>query len=79
MYPSIEPYECGHLEVGDGHAVYWEVAGSPDGLPAVWLHGGPGAPVSLGSRRNVDPARYRGHLRPARVRAQPPRGQPGRR
>jgi proline iminopeptidase len=59
MYPSIEPYECGHLEVGDGHAVYWEVVGSPDGLPAVWLHGGPGAPASPGSRRNFDPARYR--------------------
>ena len=45
MYPSIEPYDCGHLDVGDGHAVYWEVVGSPDGLPAIWLHGGPGAPA----------------------------------
>jgi len=59
MYPSIEPYDSGHLDVGDGHAVYWEVAGSPDGLPAIWLHGGPGAPASPGSRRNFDPARYR--------------------
>jgi hypothetical protein len=40
MYPSIEPYDSGHLDVGDGHAVYWEVLGSPEGLPAVWLHGG---------------------------------------
>ena len=59
MYPSIEPYGSGHLEAGDGHAVYWEVVGSPDGLPAVWLHGGPGAPASPNSRRNFDPARYR--------------------
>ena len=59
MYPSIEPYDSGHLEVGDGHAVYWEVVGSSGGLPAVWLHGGPGAPASPGSRRNFDPARYR--------------------
>ena len=59
MYPSIEPYDSGHLDVGDGHAVYWEVIGSPDGLPAIWLHGGPGAPASPGSRRNFDPARYR--------------------
>jgi proline iminopeptidase len=59
MYPSIEPYDSGHLEVGDGHAVYWEVVGSPDGLPAVWLHGGPGAPASPNSRRSFDPARYR--------------------
>ena len=57
MYPSIEPYDSGHLDVGDGHAVYWEVVGPPDGLPAIWLHGGPGAPASPGSRRNFDPAR----------------------
>ena len=59
MYPSIEPYDSGHLDVGDGHAVYWEVVGSPDGLPAIWLHGGPGAPASPRSRRNFDPALYR--------------------
>ena len=41
MYPSVEPYDSGHLDVGDRHAVYWEVVGSPDGLPAIWLHGGP--------------------------------------
>ncbi len=46
MYVSIEPYDSGHLDVGDGHALYWEVVGSPDGLPAVWLHGGPGGPAS---------------------------------
>jgi hypothetical protein len=57
MYPSIDPY--GHLEVSDGHAVYWEVVGSPSGVPAVWLHGGPGAPASPGSRRNFNPARFR--------------------
>ena len=55
MYQSIEPYESGHLEVSDGHAVYWEVVGSPGGVPAVWLHGGPGAPASPGSRRNFTP------------------------
>jgi len=59
MYPAIEPYDSGHLDVGDGYAVYWEVVGSPDGLPAVWLHGGPGAPASPNSGCNFDPARYR--------------------
>ena len=59
MHPPIEPYDSGHLDVGDGHAVYWEVVGSPDGLPAVWLHGGPGSPASPNSRRNFDPSRYR--------------------
>ncbi len=59
MFPLIEPYDSGLLDVGDGHAVYWEVAGTPDGLPAIWLHGGPGAPASPDSRRNFDPTRYR--------------------
>lgn len=59
MHPFIEPHDSGHLDVGDGHAVYWQVVGSPDGLPAVWLHGSPGAPPSPNSGRNFDPARYR--------------------
>jgi len=33
-YPHIEPYEHGMLDVGDGHLVYWEVCGNPDGKPA---------------------------------------------
>jgi pimeloyl-ACP methyl ester carboxylesterase len=28
--------------VGDGHQVYWELCGNPEGKPAVFLHGGPG-------------------------------------
>jgi proline iminopeptidase len=70
MYPSTGPYDSGHLKVGDGHAVYWEAAGSSGGLPAVRLHGAPGAPASPGSRRNFDPARYRAvsHLRSAGLR-----------
>ncbi|WP_276970603.1 prolyl aminopeptidase [Ferrimicrobium acidiphilum] len=59
MYPPIEPYDFGHLDVGDGHLVYWETVGSPDGVPAVWLHGGPGSPASQNSRCNFDPLRYR--------------------
>jgi proline iminopeptidase len=43
MYPSIEPYDSGQLDVGDGHTLYWEVVGSPDGLPAIWLHTRPPA------------------------------------
>lgn len=42
LYPPIEPYDCGMLDVGDGHSLSWEVCGSPDGMPAVVLHGGPG-------------------------------------
>ncbi|MBB5839122.1 prolyl aminopeptidase [Kribbella italica] len=35
--------EHGMLDVGDGHQVYWEVRGNPDGKPAVVVHGGPGS------------------------------------
>ena len=59
MYPQIEPYETGQLDVGDGHSLYWEVCGNPAGKPAVVLHGGPGSGCTPGSRRYFDPARYR--------------------
>lgn len=58
-YPSVEPYESGMLEVGDGHRVYWECCGVPDGKPAVVLHGGPGSGCNPGLRRFFDPAAYR--------------------
>ena len=59
LYPAIEPYQSGHLDVGDGHQVYWELCGNPDGKPAVFLHGGPGAGCSPDHRRLFDPARYK--------------------
>ncbi|MPV35879.1 prolyl aminopeptidase [Georgenia subflava] len=58
-YPSIEPYESGLLDVGDGHHLYWEVCGNPAGKPAVVVHGGPGSGCSEGMRRWFDPAAYR--------------------
>jgi len=39
LYPPIEPYKHGMLDVGDGNFVYWEACGSPKGKPAVVLHG----------------------------------------
>ncbi|MEV0675642.1 prolyl aminopeptidase [Actinosynnema sp. NPDC050436] len=59
MYPEIEPYEHGFLDVGDGHQVYWEVCGNPGGKPAVVLHGGPGSGCNANQRRYFDPAAYR--------------------
>ena len=59
LYPPVEPYETGMLDVGDGHSLYWEVCGNPDGKPAVVLHGGPGSGCSPGMRRVFDPDRYR--------------------
>jgi proline iminopeptidase len=58
-YPPIEPYASGLLDVGDGRELYWETAGNPDGIPAVWLHGGPGSGSTAGIRRSFDPAAYR--------------------
>lgn len=58
LYPPIEPYESGHLDVGDGHRVYYERVGTPGGKPAVFLHGGPGAGCSPDHRRLFDPRRY---------------------
>lgn len=59
LYPATEPYGSGHLDVGDGHVLYWEMTGNPDGKPVVFLHGGPGAGVSPDHRRQFDPDRYR--------------------
>src|SRR5690625_798665 len=59
LYPSIEPYDSGMLDVGDGHRIYWELCGNPAGKPAVFLHGGPGAGCSPDHRRLFDPERYR--------------------
>ena len=59
LYPAIEPYEHGMLDVGDGHLVYWEQSGNPHGRPVLLLHGGPGSGWNAGIRRNFDPAAYR--------------------
>ncbi len=59
LYPDIEPYEVGTLDVGDGHTIFWEECGNPDGKPVVMLHGGPGGGCSPGMRRFHDPERYR--------------------
>jgi proline iminopeptidase len=58
LYPPIEPYRTGMLDVGDGHRLYWELCGNPSGKPVVFLHGGPGAGASADHRRQFDPDRY---------------------
>ena len=59
LYPEVEPFRTGRLEVGDGHSLYWEESGNPDGKPVVFVHGGPGGGSSPLHRRFFDPARYR--------------------
>ncbi|MDQ2838774.1 MAG: prolyl aminopeptidase [Actinomycetota bacterium] len=59
LYPLIEPYDQGMLDVGDGNLVHWTVAGNPAGKPVVMVHGGPGTGCSPNMGRGSDPARYR--------------------
>ncbi|MFC5740083.1 prolyl aminopeptidase [Dyella tabacisoli] len=59
QYPEIEPYRTQRLSVDDIHNLYIEECGNPDGLPVVFLHGGPGAGISAYHRRFFDPKRYR--------------------
>ncbi|MGN6579862.1 MAG: prolyl aminopeptidase [Bordetella sp.] len=58
LYPPIEPYRTGMLDTGDGHQIYWELCGNPQGKPAVFLHGGPGSGCTPSHRQLFDPARY---------------------
>ncbi|PRY00453.1 prolyl aminopeptidase [Allonocardiopsis opalescens] len=58
-YAPIEPYDHGMLDVGDGHRVYWELCGNPEGRPVVVVHGGPGSGCTPNSRRAFDPERFR--------------------
>jgi proline iminopeptidase len=62
QFPSIEPYDEGMLDVGDGHRIYWECSGNPAGKAALFLHGGPGSGCSPGQRRFFDPTLYRAVL-----------------
>ncbi len=59
LYPPIEPYTSGRLDVGDGHTVYFEECGNPRGQPVVVIHGGPGGGANPTMRRFHDPADYR--------------------
>ncbi|MCA0890509.1 prolyl aminopeptidase [Qipengyuania flava] len=58
LYPAIEPYETGMLDVGEGHSLYYERVGTPGAKPAVFLHGGPGGGMAPDHRRQWDPELY---------------------
>jgi proline iminopeptidase len=59
MYPDIEPYDTGHLQVSEIHNLYYEQCGKKDGNPVIVVHGGPGGGIKPRSRRFFDPAVYR--------------------
>jgi proline iminopeptidase len=58
LYPEIEPFDSGMLDVGDGHTIHWERVGTRGAKPAVFLHGGPGGGISPKQRRQFDPKLY---------------------
>ena len=59
LYPEIEPFDSGFLDVSTLHRIHYEQCGNPLGKPVVFLHGGPGAGCSPKARRFFDPAHYR--------------------
>lgn len=43
LYPQVSSFEQGHLDTIDGHRLYYELSGNPQGIPVLFIHGGPGA------------------------------------
>ena len=62
LHPPIEPHDSGMLALDDVHTMYWESSGRPDGLPVLFLHGGPGGGTSPEHRRFFDPTFFRAVL-----------------
>ena len=58
LYPEIEPFSVATLRAGE-HTIYFEQSGNVDGLPVVFLHGGPGSGCNVNHRRYFNPDYYR--------------------
>lgn len=59
LYPAVKPYRTGRLRVSDVHEIYFEECGNPQGKPAVFVHGGPGAGCDARARGFFDPEAFR--------------------
>ncbi|MEM8722620.1 MAG: prolyl aminopeptidase [Cyanobacteria bacterium P01_G01_bin.39] len=59
LYPPIEPYAQGKLQVSDLHTIHYEESGNPDGKPVIFLHGGPGGGMIPAYRQYFDPQLWR--------------------
>lgn len=62
LFPPCAPRRVLHLAVDRGHSLYVEECGTAEGLPVVFLHGGPGSGCSPAHRRFFDPSRFRAVL-----------------
>jgi len=59
FYPEIKPYQRHEIAVEPPHQLYLDESGNPDGIPVLFVHGGPGAGCSKFDRRFFDPELYR--------------------
>lgn len=59
LFADIEPHTSGRIALDNGHEMYWEETGCRDGVPLVFLHGGPGAGTMPVHRRFFDPEFFR--------------------
>jgi proline iminopeptidase len=59
LYEPIEPYDQGMFQVSSIHKLYYEQCGNPNGIPIVFLHGGPGGGIVPTYRRFFNPSAYR--------------------
>ena len=59
LYPQIDTYDTGFIQVSKLHTIYWEESGNRQGKPVVFVHGGPGGGVSAETRRFFDSKKYR--------------------
>lgn len=59
LFPEIHPYKTYQLEVSCQHSIYVEESGSIDGIPVIFVHGGPGAGTESSNRCFFDPQKYR--------------------
>lgn len=62
LYPPTAPLRAAWLPVGDGHEIHVEEGGNSDGIPVVFLHGGPGSGCKASHRQFFNPVHYRSFL-----------------
>ncbi|MDO8348909.1 MAG: prolyl aminopeptidase [Planctomycetota bacterium] len=59
LYPAIEPFATDRIAVSPRHTIYLEQCGNRQGIPVLFVHGGPGAGCSTTDRRFFDPRAFR--------------------
>ena len=58
LYPEIDAYSTGFLQVSELHTIAWERSGNPDGIPVIVIHGGPGGGSQPSYRRYFNPEKF---------------------